>query len=274
MANDNQGSPKKNTNDRIGWKVKEPKVFANKTKATGRVDLSPDSFDKLVKEKGVRVKIYRSMYCPNVKSIDGAEHNIDCKVCSGDGFLDVYPLETLAFIQAQDYKSSPLANGNVDGNSVLATFLTGIELQYYTKIELCDFTEIFFQHVKRQRETNIDVLKYKAIRVNALIDSNGKTYHEGIDFCLDINGNIKWHNNKGPFPDQVYSIHYEAQVMFRAIKASHVNRFTQIATKSGEVHLKLPEQWLLQKDFLVKRLDGNGNEILPNTILDSDPEDS
>lgn len=264
-----KGSPKKNTKDQLGWKVKEPTVLPNRPMVAGRVDLTPSQYDDLITQKGIRVKVYRSMFCPNVKSLSG-EHNIDCTICNGEGFMDIYPIETLAFIQSQDYKRMPLAEGQVDGNSVSATFLIGIELQYFTKVELMDFSEIFFERVQRQLGSSIDVLKYPALRVNALVDQTGKHYYEAIDFCLDPNGNIKWHDGKAPFGTTIYSIHYEAKIQFRAIQAMHVNRFTQISTKNegSEVHIKLPEQWLLQKDYLVKRTDVNGNEIAPNKIFD------
>ena len=45
----------------------------------------------------------------------------------------------------------------------------------------------------------------------------------------------------------------------------HVNRFSQQKNKaSGKVdHFKFQEQWLLTKEFLVKRTDQDGNELEP-----------
>lgn len=261
-----KGSPKKNTGDIQGWQVKEPVVLPGK-KTPKRVDLNPDDFDNLLKEKGVRVKVYRTMFCPNVKSIDGGEHNIDCTACNGSGFLDARPIQTVAFIQNQSHEKLPFVEGMADGNSVAATFPIGIELQYFTLVELVDFTEIYYQRVQRQ-DGDLDVLKYRACRINLVIDANGKEYFQGNDFMLDENGSIRWKPNKGPNPRDIYSIHYEAAVQFRAVSAMHSNRFTQIADKEGIKQLKMPEQWLLQKEFLVKRKDKDGNEIGPNSIHD------
>lgn len=265
------GSPKNNTKDKIAWKVKEPVVLPG-SKSAQRVDLKAGDFDKLLREKGVRVKVYRTMFCSNVKSVDGGEHNIDCAVCNGSGFLDSHPLEAVAFIQNQSFEKLPFAEGMVDGNSVAATFPIGIELQYFTLVELIDFTEIYFQRVQRQ-EGNLDVLKYKACRVNVLVDQFGKEYYQDNDFKLDENGSIRWKANKGPDPGDIYSIHYEAAVQFRAVNAMHSNRFTRIATKEGDVQVKMPEQWMLQKEFLVKRKDSDGNEINPNSIAGPDLEE-
>ncbi|RLE42939.1 hypothetical protein DRJ16_04290 [Candidatus Woesearchaeota archaeon] len=249
-----------------GWNPK-PIPLLPGSKASGKVNLQPKKFDDLVQQQGVRVNVYRSALCSNVKSIDGAEHEIDCELCHGVGYIDRYPIETLAFIQTQVLENTPFAEGLYDGNTVAMTFLQGIELQYFTLIEMCDFTDIYYQRVKRQPGA-VDVLKYKASRVNMLVDKNGLEYHEGIHFNIDINGNIKWCSGKGPARSLIYSIHYEAAIRFRATKAIHVNRFAQVATKEGIQMHKMPEMWMASKEFLVVRRDVNGNVLEPNNITD------
>ena len=251
-----------------GWDVKANAVIPAKQSPT-RVDITVADFDKLLTEKGIRVRVFRSMFCSNVKSIDGAEHQIDCDLCNGSGFMDARPIETLAFIQNQALDKMPFVEGMVDGNSVAMTFPTGIELQYFTLVELCDFQQPFFQRVKRQLG-RVDVLKYRASRINLCIDQNGREYFQDADFGLDDNGSILWLENKGPDPEIIYSVHYEAAVQFRAVRAMHANRYTQVfENKNGgqSVQMKLPEQWMLSKEFLVKRKDRDGNEIMPNAIL-------
>lgn len=176
---------------RIGWDVKESKIGPAPSNQ-GRVDFDPSKFDLLLQQKGVIVKIYRSTYCPNVKSVDGAEHEIDCELCNGFGFLDVDPICIKALIQAQELDKLPQIEGLVDGNTVLMTFPIGVEMQYFTKIVLHDFTDIYFQRVMRKPGSLTDVLKYSACRVNVLIDKNGRRYYQDRDFALDHNGNIKW----------------------------------------------------------------------------------
>lgn len=257
------------------WDTKK-KVFVQGKNSAGRVDLDPEAFEKLLKEKGSRVKVFRTTYCPNVKSIDGAEHNIDCKLCNGSGFLDVNHICTIAFLQSQSLEKMAAVEGMIDGNAISATFPAGIELQYFTLVQLEDFTEPFFQRIKRQRG-NVDVLKYKATRVNVLIDQRGKVYEGDNHFTLDANGNIMWKPDQGPDEGTIYTIHYDCAVQFRAVRAMHTNRFTQVFTKDnggGIYHVKLPEQWLLQKEFLVKRTDRDGNEILPNLIVEKTDYDA
>lgn len=265
MASTPKGAPPR------GW---NPKPIANLPgkDTSGKVNLKVADFDKLIDVQGVRVKVYRTAYCPNVKSIDGAEHELKCKICHGAGFIDRYCIETWAFIQNQDLEKSVQVEGIIDGNSVLATFKQGIELQYFTLVELQDFTEQFFERIKRQRG-KIDVLKYKGVRVNMLIDKNGKEYYEGQDYVLDPNGSIAWCDNKGPDKGVIYTINYETAVRFRAIRSMHSNRFAQIGEAGITKLIKMNEQWLLQKDYLVERKDAQGNPIAPNKIRDEDDQE-
>lgn len=254
----------KNTGKITAWNVKTEKTFRQKPLA-GQAYLDPQQFNDLIKSKGVRVKVYRTVYCPNIKSVDAAEHEINCTLegCNGSGFLDRHPIETLAFIQDQVLENLVLPEGHLDGNSVAITFLQGIELQYFTLVELMDFSDIYMQRIKRST-TSIDALKYNALRINMIVDKAGIEYYQCIDCDIDPSGNIHWKTGRGPVAGTIYSVHYEAAVQYRVTRAMHVNRVSQIKSKEGISHIKFPEQWLCTKEFLVKRKDINGNDIQPN----------
>lgn len=179
------------TKNKKSWQVKES-VLRDETNSRERIDLNPEAFDRLIQQKGVVAKVYRSMYCPKVKSVDGAEHEIDCVMCNGSGFLDIDPICVNVFIQSQELENMPAIEGFVDGNTVKMTFPIGVEMHYFTLIELEDFPMIFHQRVLRAPGTLTDVLKYKTQRINALIDYNNKRYFQDVDFAIDVSGNIKW----------------------------------------------------------------------------------
>lgn len=262
-----------NTKKKVGWNVKE--AISTLDLATGQtVRFTPEKFDEAILSKGVRVKVYRTMRCPGRKSVDGGEHEIDCQVpgCNGSGFVDIHPISTHAVIQSQTQEWTDMPEGFVDGNTVQGTFARGIELTYFTLVSLCDYTEITDEVVKRS-EGDIDVLRYEAMRVNVVLDKNGIEYYQGIDFNLDENGNIRWIANHGPDKFELYSIHYEMPIQFRAIRAIHNNRFTQIPGENGQISfLKMSETWMLSKEYLVKRTDSDGNQILPNLIREPDTD--
>lgn len=267
----------KKTKKAKGWDVKESKIFDD-TDPKQRVDLRVDEFDRMIEQKGVNLRVYRTSYCPNVKSTDGAEHEIDCQLCNGSSFIDRYPVCVKGFLQNQELERMlETVAGQYDGNSVLITFPIGVELQYFTRVELVDFTNIYFQRVLRHPDSATDIIKYRACRVNMIIDSNGIEYFQDQNFKIDPNGNIQWNHsidNSGPDPvivydrapaaNVIYSIHYECHVQFRATRALHVNRFTQYKAP-GEPkveHIKMMEQWLCTKEFLLRRKDINTNQDL------------
>lgn len=191
MADQPKYGHNKTTKSKKSWDVKESKTGPDLF-PSGRVDLNPKDFDDLLLQKGMNVKVYRTMYCPKVKSVDGAEHEIDCNLCNGSGWIDFDPICCKAFIQAQELDKMPQVEGFVDGNTVLISFPVGVELQYFTRIEMMDFTNIYFQRVLRNANSNTDVLQYKACRVNALIDRDGVRYYDTTDFKLNLDGSIMW----------------------------------------------------------------------------------
>jgi len=116
-------------------------------------DISVRDLDTFIFQQGVRVKVYKTLWCPNRKSIDGAEHNISCPICLGTEFVDLDPIDTFAGIQSQTQEQliSPDDLGyQWKEQTVLATFSSGVELSYYTKVELTDYTNVHKELVQRQ----------------------------------------------------------------------------------------------------------------------------
>ena len=258
-------SNNRNTDKRNHWNAKDPAQLTDNV-PRNRTSLDPVAYDNLIKQHGVRVKVYRTMYCPNVKSVDGGEHNVDCQQCNGSGFLDVHPIQSVAYIQNQGFQENHNVEGYSDGNTVSSTFLGGIELQYFTRVDLLDFTEPFFERVQYNPSTEVDFLKYNAVRINVLIGADQVEYFQGSDFKLDTNGNIRWTGTRRP--SGIYSVHYESVIQYRAIQAMHVSRFAQVPDKTtGNIkQVKMPEQWMLQKEFLALRRDSAGEVIGPQPL--------
>lgn len=259
--------PKKQ-NNQPGWSQKHKYLKkVDPTEIDKKLSANPNEYNRLIKNQGIPVKIYRSLFCPAVKSIDGAEHDITCKLCNGSGIIDVKPFESWAYIHSNSFYSQDNPEGRVDGNVVMASFLTGVELQYFTLVEL-DIPDVFYERIKRQ-EGNLDILKYKALQINAIVDSSGKQYHEGNDFDLNQDGNVKWKAGKSPSKNTIYSIHYHAKIQFRATKAIHKNRFINVKKTSDQVEIvKVNEAWEMTKEYLVRREDVLGKFLDKNTIED------
>lgn len=258
-------------------------------KTTQGVDV--DRLDQLIKDLGVRVKVWKSSVCPNVQSLESLDHDVNCTECNNN-MIDFDPVDTIAMFQQQDFHESFKVMGTFHVDEVLVSFLSGITLQRFTRVELLDFEEDFFELVQRQDQatTNIDVLKYPACRVLGIFAiRNGvrERFHEGADFTLDQDGNIKWVGAHKPNDREIYTIYYKYRPVYRTIKAVHRERFSQFNTRvdnikapkktiDGKTFVKMPETWVLKRDYLVKRREGDksfgggaqGAPIPPNEYYD------
>lgn len=222
-------------------------------------------FDQMISDQGVRVKVYKTTICPNVKSI-GGPHNADCTVCYNEGFVDIDPTEVVAYIASQMLNKMMLVEGYTDNQTVNATFQSGTELQYGTRVDLVDFTGVYYELVQKQ-EGNVDRLKYAAHTVNYIIDQNNVRYYVGHNFDVNENGDLEWIKDP-PAIGVIYSIHYNTTISYRALKAMHVNRYgNESFKKEFKEPVKLPELWVLKRRYLLTRADIDGLPLNPNEII-------
>jgi len=259
---------KKKSTTNPNWSIKhsyKKQVPASQLDKKNSMNIA--EYDRLILQQGIPIKIYRSMFCPNVKEIDAASHQIDCKFCNGSGIIDINPYESYAYFHSNSMSMQDNTAGRVDGNVVQVTFLADVNIQYFTLVEI-DIPDTFYERIKRQ-EGNKDFLRYKALQINALIDSNAKQYYEGNDFLLDPNGSISWISGRGPAKNTIYSVHYFAKIQFRATRAVHKNRFVQTKIDAETIEIvKANESWELTKEFLVTRRGVLGELLDKNTIED------
>ena len=229
-----------------------------------------DKLDTLIDNLGVRVNIYKSTLCPNMSSMESEDHDVNCKICKNN-MVDFDCFESIALFQQQDLIKQFNVQGTFHLDEVLVTFLSGISLQVFARIELLDFPEEFYELIQRQEGTDVDYLKYKACSVQGLfvIDKSGAEdvlvrYHYGTDFTLTQQGNIKWTGSRKPADRTIYTIYYKHLPIYRAVKAVHRDRFSQYNTRpetikapkktiNNKTFIKLPETWVLKRDYLLKR---------------------
>lgn len=248
------------------------RAFATPNANLNKAPFRKDDFNNLIIQQGIKVKVFKTTWCPNVASIDAAEHDINCTVCLGNGLVDRNPVETFAYISHAERDPQFFLEGEYEIESIYGTFPSDIELTYYTLVQLMDVTEQYIQLVNKQ-EGPIDFLKYPCKRVNLLIDQNGREYIPGQHFTLTVNGDIQWLPGKGMKAGTIYSINYDITIQFRAMKAVHAFRFVQEYVENGNTAVtKLPQKWALKREYLVEKTDFRGKIKLPvNKLRSSDP---
>ena len=111
------------------------------------------------------------------------------------------------------------------------------------------------------------MLKYNAVSVNFIVDSDGKEYFEDNDFYINSNGNVRWRDGKSPAENKIYTINYQMPIRFRAIQSMNVNRFGR--HQKGLDHIKivkLNERWIIQKEYLIDKKDHKGSMLDKNLV--------
>lgn len=236
-----------------------------------------DRLDKLVDDLGVRVRLYKSVPAPNMKSLESMDQDVNDPT-SNNNMVDFDCKETVALFQQQQLMEQFGIQGTFHIDEVLITFRSGITLAPLAKLELLDFEEDFYELITRQEGVDVDNLKYKACGVLAIFtyDRSTKTldrYHFGTDFNLTSEGNVEWISSHKPDDRQVYSIYYKYHPCYRAIKAVHRDRFSQYNLRPNDIkapkvtignntYVKCPETWIVKRDFLLDR--PKNNEYNPN----------
>lgn len=243
--------------------------------------INVDKLDTVTKELGVRVRVWNSTLCPNMKSLESMDHDINCTICNNN-MIDFNCRETIALIQQQDLNEQFKVQGTFHIDEVIMTFLAGQTIMPYSKIQLLDFVEDFYELVQRQEGTDVDVLKYKACSVLGVFTVQNniqKEYHFGTDFTLDKNGSIKWISANRPSDRQIYSVYYKYNPIYRAIKAIHRDRYSQYNLRPGDIkapkktidgntYVKLPETWIIKRDYLLERRDEDKELLDKNEYYD------
>ena len=249
------------------------------------------NLDQLVEDLGVRVRVWKSTTCPNMTSIESLDHDPNCPVCNNN-MIDFDCFETIAMFQQQDLTEQFKVHGTFSIDEAMVTFKAGVSLQTFAKVEILDFKEEFYEVMQKQDNltTNTDKLKYPACEVTAVFsvrNNQKERFYQGVDFDLDQNGSIVWKGTHIPNDREIYSVYYKYHPVYRVTKAVHRDRFSQynnlrdlagskipqsaIKNVNGRTFVKLPEEWILRRDYLLDRKDKtqtNPTKLQPNEYYD------
>lgn len=249
-------------------------------KITQGIDV--DRLDRIVEDLGVRIHLYKSTLIPSMKSLESMDQDLNESI-SNHNMLDFDCIETIALFQQQTLMKQFELTGTYDIDEVLITFKSGQTLAPLSKIEVLDFREDFYELIPRQEGTSTDLLKYPACNIIgafSMPSSNTiERFYQDTDFEIDKNGNINWIGTHKPNDRQIYSIYYKYHPVYRAIKAVHRDRFSQYNMRPASIKapkktidfktfVKLPETWVIKRDYLLDRRDINGNLLVKNTNYD------
>jgi hypothetical protein len=227
----------------------------------------PVSFDQFIRSNGVTFVHHAAILCPlGVTDRFDARSHAGHPGCTNGFVYKVMGELTGSFSQNQ--MTAQLGEvGIYDGSTVQVTlprFYDTLEneapeviVQHYDRFYLkdCPANTVTTQRVEAH-QSGLDRLQYSATKVVVVMDSNGKEYAEGADFCLD-NGSIRWTSGNRPGYDpetgkgMVYSVRYHYEPFYYVKTLIHEVRVCRVTDPmTGEVELvRMPHGVLLQREY-------------------------
>jgi hypothetical protein len=229
------------------------------------------SFDQLLGQRGIRMIHHKAIPCFNVKSTDFEAHEPDCQFCDNSGIIYYSSSEIWGVFSGNSIEKTFEAHGVWEVGSAVVTLPTtysdGTQADFNTfdRLELPDFTvRLWQQKMYEPRPNNVQELRYPVEKIDyasSITDGVQKFYTVGVDFNIDTNGDIAWVDGHQPFYDvekergEVIGWAYYAKPIYVVLQSLRELRITQEMVNGTKQAIRLPQQVLVRRDFLVNKGD-------------------
>lgn len=225
------------------------------------------SFDQLLSQRGIRVVHKKAVPCPNIQSVNTNAHQPDCPFCDDSGIIYYGQNELWGVFSGNSIEKTFEAHGVWEVGTAVMTLPTeypdGTQADFntYDSLLLPDF-EVRLWEMK-EYEPRVDLiqqLRYPITKIEyAMSISNGvqKFYTVGVDFNINIDGNIEWIAGQEPFYDSVRDVGetitygYFARPVYIVVQSLRELRITQEMVNGVKTAKRLPQQILVRRDFMV-----------------------
>ena len=216
--------------------------------------LSQEITEQQIRTMGYNVLWRKAMVCPN-RIETKYNHDLNCTVCDGTGFLyesDDEATTTIALITSISMHQEFMSMGRFDAGMARVTFLPCDKLSWWDKIEMLDSTVRYTEVIVRTDEVT-DKFKYKVLSVSKVVDAAGTAYTEVTDFTInDTTGELEWITGQGPAEDVYYSVIYECRPIYIVLDMLHHVRDSNVLKGTGTAErAQFPIQAVCKLDFLI-----------------------
>ena len=217
-----------------------------------QISFDVDAFDSFIKSQGVWVTHWRAVPDPRgMASVGDNRDVLNIRPSDSDGFIykEAGKMQVLfttnsKHVQATDlgemafstaYMTMPRFYDSTKNEIVLHTW----DKLYLNDIEIKVTTSQYIEANKK----GVDRLRFPAVKVTDIVDANGVSYEESIDFQISPEGNIVWLTQRRPGwnvetgKGTVYSIRYMYTPYFIVDRLLHEIRVSQV-TKPGDFSLE------------------------------------
>lgn len=221
-----------------------------------------DAFSRLIHSHGVEMVHWRAIVNPvgMIDKYDSRRPNQD-QSNSSNGFLYTKAGTLTALLSSNSKDAKAFNGGIIDAGTAQITVPTTYDRVPPGQVQdvyLAPYDRFFLKEnailVTKTDEVNThesgtDRLKFPAVKVLDLIDSNNVSFQEGVDFNID-NGMIVWCNRTvGP----VFSVRYLHQPFWYVDHLSHEIRVAQQEDELGNVSMvRLPQAAIVKREYLFR----------------------
>lgn len=226
------------------------------------------SFDQLLQNRGIRFVHHKAIPCPNIGSTQNDAHQPDCPFCDDSGIIYYDQQEIYGIFTGNSIEKTFEAHGVWEVGTAVVTLpttypdgTTQADFNTYDRLEIPDF-EVRLWELKEfeQRTGNMETLRYPVTKVefaSSIVNGVQKFYQVGIDFNIDVDGNIVWVSGKQPAYDsvsekgEVIAWAYFAHPVYVVVQTLRELRITQEVINGQKMTKRLPQQVLVKRDFMV-----------------------
>lgn len=218
------------------------------------VDFDRDEFTAVLYDKGYKVLWEKATLCPNrpATGLAPRDHDIDCRICDGTGFLFFSSRETRMLVTGVRIDQMYYAFGRWDAGQIMVTALPEERVHYWDRLTLLNGVSRFHELVRRQPGTQSDKLKYTPLCLEHVsrIDRVGALQTYSInEECQARLGNLEWLTTSGlPDDGAYYSVAYTYRPRYVVLDLMHQHRESTIEG----LHYEFPTQAVAKLDFLIR----------------------
>lgn len=237
------------------------------------------SFDQLLGQRGIRFIHHKAIPCMNIKSTEFEAHTPDCEFCDDSGIIYYSSQEIWGVFSGNSIEKTFEAHGVWEVGSAVVTLPTmypdGTQADFntYDRLEMPDYTVRLWELKGYEpRPGNIQELRYPVEKVeyaSTIVDGVQTFYTQGVDFNVDDNGDIVWVVGKTPPYDKVLERGavvgwaYYAKPVYVVLQSLRELRVTQEQINGVKTTIRLPQQILVRRDFMIGAGEKIVNPVVP-----------
>lgn len=226
--------------------------------------LKGESFDQLLKNRGIRFIHHKATTCPNMTTVADNSHNPNCQICDGQGMFYYEDKEIYGVFYSNSIEKNFEMQGIWEVGTAIVTLPTeyadGTQAEFNSldQLSILDFTVRMWQLKEYKNTPNRQQqLRYPIHNIDHMSSAKDDTiilYKQGIDFNI-VDGNIEWVVGKEPKMNDVglppvLSIQYFANPVYTVLQHMRELRVSQQLVSGQKVAKRLPQQILVKRDYL------------------------